>query len=423
MVVTDGQPIKPNKIADTYQAFTEYHLLVSRLADANEEITGESESTLRIFSNLIGEKRAEFGKATSARNSFTMEEYRKKFSNELPTITTKGLSPSEREPLEGLGIIEHDEAFRLPCRPNTDDRVHIWPISGGLNPDYDMLQEFSVPQRSRTLFHISDTHLGYRNRKKPGGGGNTKWVDRVDSIRAFQAVLQQAVDENVDAVVHTGDLFDHDVNQDTLGKALSAIEALAEHGIPFYFILGDHDRLATGGEIPFPADAVSALKSVTESGAAIHLSTTPTNQGGSPVTLFGVDATDVGFAEIQEGYTLDGWSPSNLEFRKAEMSGPNILCLHEPLRTLEISRIIEAAEQQGNPLDLILLGHEHSPPFDGEWQTTVEGVTVAYAGPTIPISAFFDENVPGYNRIRVGANGNLGVDRRELTLNDSASTV
>ncbi len=418
-IVTDGQPIKPNKIADTYQALTEYHLLVSRLAEANEAITGETESILHIFRDLIGDKRAEFGKATSARNSFTMEEYRKAFGDGLPTIATEGLTPSERKPLEALGIIERDEAFRLPCHPDTDERVHIWPISGGLNPDYDRLQEFTLPQQSLTLFHISDTHLGYQNRKKPGGGGNTKWVDRADSLRAFRTVLQQAVDENVDAVVHTGDLFDHDVKQDILGKSLSAIDSLAESGIPFHFILGDHDRLANGGEIPFAVDAVGALKSLTESGAVNHSATSPAHLNESIVTLFGVDAADIGFVEIQEGYTLDGWSPSDLKFDVGQTRGTNILCLHEPIRDLPISAIVKVAEQQGQSLDLILLGHEHRPPFDGKWQTSVDGVTVACAGPTIPISMYFDNHLPGYNRVRIGSNGNISVDRRELALGDS----
>jgi predicted phosphodiesterase len=413
-VVTDDDPIEPNEIADTYQALSEYHQLVSRLAAAYEGLTGETESTLHIFSDLIGDKRAEFGEVTATRNTFTMEEYRETFGEELPTISTDGLTPTEREPLEQLGIIDHEETFRLPCHPRTGERLHIWPLSGGLNPDYDLLENFTVPSEAVTLFHISDTHLGYQNRVKTGGGGKTKWVSRADSVSSFQAVLQQAIKEEIDAIVHTGDLFDHDVDQDTLQTAVSSIEGLAEYGIKFYYILGDHDRLATGGDIPLAANAVRALNELSRAGAARHCTTTGTQLGESAVTLFGIDAAGIGFSGIYEGYTLSGWSPDDLSLDAPQTSGPNILCLHESLEAPQIAEVIEAANHQDYALDLILLGHEHSPPFDTEWQTEINGVPIACAGPTIPISKYFDEHPPGYNRVRIGSSGNLGVDRREL---------
>lgn len=413
--MVDDDQIESNEIADTYQALSEYHQLVSQLAAAREEITGETESLLNIFSNLIGDKRAEFGEATATRNQFTMQEYRERYDDELPTIETKGLTPAEREPLEWLGIIEQDETFRLPCHPRTGERLHIWPLDDGLNLDNDILQEFTVPQPSVTLFHISDTHLGYRNRAQPGGGGKTNWVDRADSLVAFQAVLQRAIHEDIDAIVHTGDLFDHDVDKDTLETAISSIRTLTENGVQFYFILGDHDRLATGGEIPRVVDAVSALKSLDESGTVNHCTTTGARLDGSPIRLFGVDASAIGFAEIQGGYDLSGWSPNDLEFDAPQTSETNILCLHEAVGELQTSEIIATADRQDQPLDLILLGDEHSPPFDDKWQTAIDGVPVACAGPTIPISKHFDDNPPGYNRVRIGASGNLSVDRRELS--------
>lgn len=76
--------------------------------------------------------------------------------------------------------------------------------------------------------------------------------------------------------------------------------------------------------------------------------------------------------------------------------------------------IVRTTGRKGQPLDLILLGHEHQPPFDGQWQTTVEGVPVAVAGPTIPISSAFKAHQPGYNRVRIGPTGKLGVDRRQM---------
>lgn len=413
--MTDGDPIEPNAIADTYQALSELHQLVSRLVVAREKITGETESTLHTYSDLIGEKRAEFGEATANRNQFTIQEYRETFDDDLPTIKTSGLTSTEHEILEALGIIDEDERFRLPNEPHTGERLHFLPYGKSLNRENAILQEFTVPQPAVTLFHIGDTHLGYRNRAKPGGGGNTNWVDKADSLEAFQMVVQRAIKEDIDAVVHTGDIFDHDVDQNTLRRAKSSLRSLADNGIQFYFILGDHDRQATGGEIPGAQNAVSDLESLCESGTITYCASSEIWVKEKNIALFGVDATDIGFEEIQEGYTLNSWSPKDLDFDLPQTSESNILCLHEPHGKMSLSEVIEVADSQGRPLDLILLGHEHRPPFDGEWETTIEGVQVAYAGPTIPISKHFNKHPPGYNRIRIGANWNISVGRRELT--------
>ena len=413
-------PIEPNEIADNYQALSEYHELVARLAAAREAISDEEDSILHAFSELIGDRRAEFGEATATRNAFTMAEYREVYGETLPTITTEGLTAAEREPLEWLGIIGPDETFHLPFNPRTGKRMHIWPVDDGLNVDYDLLQEFTVPQAAVTIFHISDTHLGYRNRTDPRGKGKTIWVDGADSISAFEAVLQQAIDEDIDAVVHTGDLFDHDVDQATLERSISALKTLEDGGIPFYFVLGDHDRDAIGGAIPAATDAIASLQSLCESGTVIHCDTSGQQLPGSCVTLYGVDASGIGFSEIQAGYTLKGWSPTTITLDGAGPDGLNILCLHEPVEIQVLRETIRTTERKGQPLDLILLGHEHLPPFDGQWQTTVDGVSVAVAGPTIPISSAFKDQPPGYNRIRIGSNGNFGVDRRQVP--DVAST-
>ncbi|MDD4248839.1 MAG: metallophosphoesterase, partial [Methanosarcina sp.] len=50
------------------------------------------------------------------------------------------------------------------------------------------------------ILHTADTHLGYRQYHNE--------VRRQDFFKAFEVVIQDAVDMQVDAVVHAGDLFD-----------------------------------------------------------------------------------------------------------------------------------------------------------------------------------------------------------------------
>ncbi|SFR97388.1 Calcineurin-like phosphoesterase [Halomicrobium zhouii] len=412
--MANGDPIEPDVIADTYEGLSNLYTAVSRLADARESITGYSDSLLHRYAELINERRGEFGAATAARNQFSMGEYREQCEDTFATIETEQLTTEERQPLEWLGIVDQDETFHIPCAPRTGRRLPLWPVDRGLNVENHLLEEFTVPQQPLTIFHVSDTHLGYRNRTRPGGGGNTHWVDDADSLAGFRAVLERAIDEEVDAVIHTGDLFDHDVDQETLDTAVAALESLAEEGIPFYYILGDHDRLATGGDIPHAGDAMSRLESATGSETTVHCSSAGDRIGNSAVTVFGVDSTGIGFDEIQGSYTLDDWSPDDIKLDHRNTSELNILCLHQRPGPISFPDLIANIREQNVSLDVILLGHEHSPPFDGEWQTEINGVTVSYAGPTIPISSYFGDRPAGYNRIRIGSNGNFSVDRRTL---------
>lgn len=305
--------------------------------------------------------------------------------------------------------------FRILKQQYLNEQPFTWCLASSHNLDNCIQQKYIVFDLPTTFFHISDTHLGYRNRSKPGGRGNSKWVDRTDSIGAFESVVQMASKEGIDAVIHTGDLFDHNVDQDTIEAATSAIKTLTDNKIPFYFILGDHDRLATGGTVPWAANAITALESLHKSGMVHHCDTTGNRLKGNKIKLFGLDAAKVGFKEIQDGFSLKGSSPNTIEFETSVPGHVNILCMHEPLNTLNLSHIINSADRQGQPLDIILLGHEHSPPFKGQWQTTIEGVSIAYAGPTIPISPYFNSHNTGYNRIRISVEGNISIDRRELS--------
>jgi exonuclease SbcD len=84
------------------------------------------------------------------------------------------------------------------------------------------------------LLHTGDTHLGYRQYHSP--------VRREDFLAAFERVAADAVEAEVDAVVHAGDLF-HDRRpalSDVMG-ALSVLRTLDDAGIPFYGIVGNHE--------------------------------------------------------------------------------------------------------------------------------------------------------------------------------------
>ncbi|MFB6069048.1 MAG: DNA double-strand break repair protein Mre11 [Halobacterium sp.] len=84
------------------------------------------------------------------------------------------------------------------------------------------------------VIHTGDTHLGYRQYHSP--------ERREDFLEAFRAVVDDAVEQDVDAVVHAGDLY-HDRRpglRDILGT-ISVLRPLREAGIPFLAIVGNHE--------------------------------------------------------------------------------------------------------------------------------------------------------------------------------------
>jgi len=84
------------------------------------------------------------------------------------------------------------------------------------------------------VLHTGDTHLGYRQYHSPERQG--------DFLSAFQQVIDDAIEADVDAVVHAGDLF-HDRRprlQDILG-ALGTLRELDAASIPFLAIVGNHE--------------------------------------------------------------------------------------------------------------------------------------------------------------------------------------
>ncbi|KTG09806.1 metallophosphatase [Haloprofundus marisrubri] len=89
------------------------------------------------------------------------------------------------------------------------------------------------------VIHTGDTHIGYQQYHSP--------ARRQDFLTAFEQVLDDAIDDDVDAVVHAGDLF-HDRRpelQDLLGT-LSALRTLQSADIPFLAVVGNHESTRGG---------------------------------------------------------------------------------------------------------------------------------------------------------------------------------
>ncbi|WP_135828772.1 DNA double-strand break repair protein Mre11 [Halorussus halobius] len=84
------------------------------------------------------------------------------------------------------------------------------------------------------VIHTGDTHLGYRQYHSP--------ERRADFRRAFEQVVDDAIADDVDAVIHAGDLFhDSRPDLDALHATISILGRLRDADIPFLAIVGNHE--------------------------------------------------------------------------------------------------------------------------------------------------------------------------------------
>jgi DNA repair exonuclease SbcCD nuclease subunit len=83
-----------------------------------------------------------------------------------------------------------------------------------------------------------DNHLGYRQYKSDSR--------RQDYMDSFCEVVDIAIEEQIDAVINKGDLFnDPDPDINTIKQCTDGIKKLQEHNIPFLAIVGNHERKQT----------------------------------------------------------------------------------------------------------------------------------------------------------------------------------
>jgi len=84
------------------------------------------------------------------------------------------------------------------------------------------------------IVHTADTHVGYRQYHSS--------ERREDFLRAFESVIDDAVADDADAVVHAGDLF-HDRRPGLVDiqGVIDALRRLDDAGVPFLAVVGNHE--------------------------------------------------------------------------------------------------------------------------------------------------------------------------------------
>lgn len=203
-----------------------------------------------------------------------------------------------------------------------------------------------------TLLHISDTHLGKRQY-----GSDTR---REDFARAFQKAVDIAVEEEVDAVIHSGDLFDsRSPPLGELKRCINITNKLDDAGIPFRAIVGNHDRKRSD----------QWLDIVEQTGTAQRLDKEPEVIGD--VALYGIDSL-----------RRTEWGTEDFSLTPPDNDLVTILCMHQLLTPLAPDDIgyetVETVLDCVNiDLDGLALGDLHEPE-----EAVIDGTETWYAGST-----------------------------------------
>ena len=228
---------------------------------------------------------------------------------------------------------------------------------------------------SARVLLLGDTHVGYRHRSQ---SGKPAWARSVNARDVFTRCLERARESDVDAVVHAGDVFDHDTTRADRKHVGDAIRRTVQSGTQFYYVHGNHDD--------------KRGRKLLKSTPGEHLGASAATVGGGTVNLLGVDHSGRSFPQRAPKAST------------GTVVGRNVLVVHEtpyPVvdsdgtlvykndgDTADVSGYVETA---GYGIDCIVTGHLHVAK-----QARVRGLEtpVLVTGPTAPISTYIEDNQP-----------------------------
>jgi len=229
------------------------------------------------------------------------------------------------------------------------------------------------------VIHTGDTHIGYAQYHSP--------VRRQDFLDAFAAVVDDAIDDGVDAVVHAGDLF-HDRRPaltDLMGT-IRVLRRLADADIPFLAVVGNHEA-ARGGQW---LDLFERLDLATR-------------LGDEPITVDDTAFYGLDHVPVSRRDTLA------YDFASHDASYATLVAhgLFEPFAHADWDTKT-VLEESDVAFDAMLLGDNHTPG-----RAEVADTWVTYPGSTERASASEREG-RGYNLVRFDETAAAGDDRVEI---------
>ncbi|WP_254763669.1 DNA double-strand break repair protein Mre11 [Natrinema marinum] len=230
------------------------------------------------------------------------------------------------------------------------------------------------------VIHTGDTHIGYQQYNSP--------ERRRDFLEAFRNVVDDAVEDDVDAVVHAGDLF-HDRRPSLvdLQGTVDVLRTLSDADIPFLAVVGNHESKRDAQWLDLFADL----------GLATRLGAEPVVVGDA--AFYGLDFVPRSRREDLE-YEFES-VPDDADHATLVSHG-----LFEPFAHADWDTET-VLEESTVDFDAVLLGDNHAPDT-----AEVRETWVTYCGSTERASASEREE-RGYNLVEYDES--VAISRRGLT--------
>ena len=238
--------------------------------------------------------------------------------------------------------------------------------------------------REIRILHTADTHLGYKQYHSE--------VRRKDFFAAFEIVVKDAVEMQVDAVVHAGDLFDsRNPTLEDLLETINILSRLKAAGIPFFGIVGNHESKQN----------TQWLDLLQEMGLAARLGKKP--QIVEDVVIYGIDSVSRSKIPLYDYSGFEVPENSTMEYCR------KLLVMHQivqpfPYAEWDCADILKSLPFK---VDVILLGDYH------KYEKFTEGETwVTYSGSTERNSAS-EEEPRSYNIITL-SDDSVEISKRRI---------
>ena len=251
-----------NELTEFYDCLA---VLYRSLPSETDSEWQEAVKSVLYGGELLADEASCYGAQQKDRNLGKRKEYAQRHGNgtritEFSAITVAEPRESDRRyvPSGAKLPVAPESGEVLPVKVTSEDvdqaiallaELPAEPAADTPCTDVDVLLDPERIQRARrhagtgtgrdetTILFVSDTHLGYENRVKTGSGKTVSWASEISSVKTFKRIARIAVGRDVDAVVHTGDILDHEVDQATLDGAESFLAGLSNFGVSVYWAL------------------------------------------------------------------------------------------------------------------------------------------------------------------------------------------
>jgi len=268
-------------------------------------------------------------------------------------------------PVDGCSYTDSVESVAAHVSGKKDSK-HDWRALGyGHYHEYIRKQREHPSSSPSVLVHMTDSHIG----REKGGHHGKGWD--IDCAAGFRKAVDAAISVDADAVVHTGDLFHNDTTTGITDEhreiCFRELAKLFDSDIPFFYVLGDHERDAGERE----------RNKLVDLELAQTLDTTPTLVGNH-LTLYGVDNRPISW-----------WADGNFDPEPPPRDRTAVLALHQSISQFvnpnraecDARAILRRARMRNFTFDAIIDGQHHK-----DAREEVQGCKVLCGGATERIS-------------------------------------